>query len=49
MLTLRQEGVLLALDGQTCLEEVLTVTHSEDTGAEASRRKRGVPEPAEVV
>ncbi|MBN1513787.1 MAG: Flp pilus assembly complex ATPase component TadA [Phycisphaerae bacterium] len=49
VLTLREEGVLLALDGQTCLEEVLAVTHSEDTGAEASRRKRGVPEPAEVV
>lgn len=49
VLTLREEGVLLALDGQTCLEEVLAVTHSEDTGAEASRRARRVPEPAEVA
>jgi len=49
VLTLREEGVLLALDGRTCLEEVLAVTHSEDTGAEAARHKRGVPEPAEVV
>jgi type IV pilus assembly protein PilB len=31
VLTLREEGVLLALDGKTCLEEVLAVTHSEDT------------------
>jgi type II secretory ATPase GspE/PulE/Tfp pilus assembly ATPase PilB-like protein len=30
VLTLRQEGVLLALEGQTSLEEVLNVTHSED-------------------
>jgi len=49
VLTLREEGVLLALEGRTCLEEVLAVTHSEDTGAEALRRKRRVPEPAEVV
>jgi type IV pilus assembly protein PilB len=32
VLTLREEGVLLALDGRACLEEVLSVTHSEDTG-----------------
>jgi type IV pilus assembly protein PilB len=30
ILTLREEGVLLALDGHTSLEEVLSVTHSED-------------------
>jgi type II secretory ATPase GspE/PulE/Tfp pilus assembly ATPase PilB-like protein len=29
-LTLREEGVLLALDGKTSLEEVLRVTQSED-------------------
>ena len=28
--SLREEGVLLARDGLTCLEEVLAVTHSED-------------------
>jgi len=30
VLTLREEGVLLALDGKTCLEEILAATHSED-------------------
>jgi len=30
-LTLREEGVLLALDGKTSLEEALAVTHSQDT------------------
>jgi type IV pilus assembly protein PilB len=29
--TLREEGVLLALDGKSSLEEILTVTHSQDT------------------
>ena len=33
VLGLREEGVLLALDGKTCLEEVLAVTHSEDASA----------------
>ena len=28
--TLREEGVLLALDGKCSLEEVLSVTHSEE-------------------
>jgi type IV pilus assembly protein PilB len=32
-LTLREEGVLLSMDGRCSLEEVLSVTHSEDTGA----------------
>lgn len=31
VLTLREEGVLLALDGKTSLEEALAVTHSQDT------------------
>ena len=34
VLTLREEGVLLALDGQSSLEEILTVTHSQDTSEE---------------
>jgi type IV pilus assembly protein PilB len=34
-LTLRDEGVLLALAGKTSLEEVLRVTHSEDDHASA--------------
>jgi type IV pilus assembly protein PilB len=50
VLTLREEGVLLALDGRTCLEEVLAVTHSEDTHDEAcagrSRRDVGATEGA---
>jgi type IV pilus assembly protein PilB len=29
-LTLREEGVLLAIDGKTSLEEILRVTHNED-------------------
>jgi len=32
VLTLREEGVLLAIDGKTSLEEVLSVTHSDDAG-----------------
>lgn len=31
ILTLREEGVLLALEGKSSLEEILTVTHSQDT------------------
>jgi type II secretory ATPase GspE/PulE/Tfp pilus assembly ATPase PilB-like protein len=36
VLTLREEGVLLALDGKTCLEEILAATHSEDTSVETA-------------
>jgi type IV pilus assembly protein PilB len=49
VLTLREEGILLALDGKTCLEEVLSVTHSEDTGAETPKPAPAVPAPAEVA
>ncbi|MEX2671001.1 MAG: ATPase, T2SS/T4P/T4SS family [Phycisphaeraceae bacterium] len=35
MLTLREEGVLIATDGRSSLEEVLRVTHCEDQGDEA--------------
>ena len=48
VLGLREEGVLLALDGQTSLEEVLAVTHSEDANpaspapAEKPRRREMV-------
>jgi type IV pilus assembly protein PilB len=46
VLTLREEGVLLALDGQSSLEEILTVTHSQDTSedvaaGEGNEVKRG--------
>jgi type IV pilus assembly protein PilB len=34
-LSLREEGVLLALDGKSSLEEVLGVTHSEDSQEQA--------------
>ncbi len=30
VLTLRQEGVLLAIEGKTCLEEIMRVTHVDD-------------------
>jgi len=42
VLTLREEGVRLALDGKTCLEEVLAVTHSEDT-SEVPRSQSSLP------
>jgi type IV pilus assembly protein PilB len=35
VLSLREEGIHLALDGRTSLEEVLAVTHSEDVEDEA--------------
>jgi type IV pilus assembly protein PilB len=37
VLTLREEGVHLALDGHTTLEEILAVTHSEDVGENEPR------------
>ena len=50
VLTLREEGVLLALDGKTCLEEVLAATHSEDTSAETAKPAEAVAAaPAEVA
>jgi type IV pilus assembly protein PilB len=49
VLTLREEGILLALEGKTCLEEILSATHSEDTHADASPLKSAAPEPVEVA
>ena len=49
VLTLREEGIRLAMDGKTCLEEVLAVTHSEDTNVDASDRTSRAPEPVEVT
>ena len=49
VLSLREEGVLLALDGKACLEEVLAVTHSEDTSAEPAASPSLAPELAEVA
>ena len=50
VLTLREEGVLLALDGKTCLEEVLAATHSEDAGVETAKPAEAVAAaPAEVA
>jgi type IV pilus assembly protein PilB len=37
-LTLREEGVLIALAGTASLEEVLSVTHNEDAGDQAKPR-----------
>ncbi len=58
MLTLRQEGVLIALDGQSSLEEVLRVTHSDDVEEHvpvaakadtAGAPSAATPSPAEVT
>jgi len=49
VLSLREEGVLLALDGKTCLEEVLAATHSEDTNVDEPKPEAAVTVPAEVV
>ena len=49
VLSLREEGVLLALNGKTCLEEVLAVTHSEDTSAEPADSQRTTPGPVGVA
>ena len=42
-LTLRQEGVRLALDNQTSLEEVLRVTHSEENSESEVTRPSSAP------
>jgi type II secretory ATPase GspE/PulE/Tfp pilus assembly ATPase PilB-like protein len=49
VLSLREEGVLLALDGKTCLEEVLAATHSEDTNVDAPTPGAITAVPAEVA
>jgi type II secretory ATPase GspE/PulE/Tfp pilus assembly ATPase PilB-like protein len=49
VLTLREEGVLLALEGKTCLEEVLATTHSEDMTVDAAPAASPVAQPAEVA
>jgi hypothetical protein len=36
-LTLREEGVLVALDGKTNLEEILRVTQNDDDELQASK------------
>jgi predicted NUDIX family phosphoesterase len=46
VLSLREEGVLLALDGKTSLEEVLAVTHSEDMNETVAGEK---PQRREMV
>ncbi len=49
VLTLREEGVLLALDGNASLEEVLSVTHSEDTNTDVAAAAPPAPQPAEAT
>jgi type IV pilus assembly protein PilB len=39
VLSLREEGVLLAQEGKSCLEEILAVTHSEDAVADGDPDK----------
>jgi type IV pilus assembly protein PilB len=48
MLTLREEGVLLALDGKTSLEEALRVTHNDDEACRALP-KDAAPPPAKAT
>lgn len=49
VLTLREEGVFLALDGRTSLEEILVVTDNEDISEEACRNETDKAEPREVA
>lgn len=46
VLTLRQEGVLLAIEGKTCLEEVLRVTHVDDEPELAVKPALASPPPS---
>ena len=39
VLSLREEGILVALAGKTSLEEVLAATHSDDTPAKTGQQK----------
>jgi len=41
VLTLREEGVLVAMEGKTSLEEVLSVTHSDDAADTNANRNAG--------
>jgi type IV pilus assembly protein PilB len=43
VLTLREEGVILALEGKSSLEEVLAVTHSEDIAADSDWHSEAEP------
>ena len=45
VLSLREEGVLLAIEGRTCLEEVLRVTHNDESDETAAPPSRGGPPP----
>ena len=48
-LTLREEGLLAALEGKTCLEEVLCVTHSEGQTATSAVELKPNREPESVA
>jgi len=48
-LTLRDEGVLLALAGKTALEEVLRVTHNQDERGGQNKEKAAEPQAARQV
>ena len=47
-MTLREEGILLALAGKTTLEEVLSATHSNDEAEPRATVRRRRPEPVTV-
>jgi type IV pilus assembly protein PilB len=45
-LTLREEGILVALAGKSSLEEVLSVTHNEDAGEKSNKPPRSATKEA---
>ena len=46
VLSLREEGVLLAIEGRTCLEEILRVTHVDDSDDAAAVPAKAATGPA---
>jgi type IV pilus assembly protein PilB len=49
LLNLRDEGVLLAMEGKTSLDEILRVTHDDDAATTAAPAPAPVPPPKEVA
>jgi type IV pilus assembly protein PilB len=49
VLNLRDEGVLLAMEGKTSLDEILRVTHDDDAATTAAPAPAPVPPPKEVA
>jgi len=47
--TLREEGVLMALEGRSSLDEILRVTHNEDGGAQPAKPPAAASAPREAA